>query len=132
MDREFDLGRLPSEEEHLLSGGKIGKRNLSMPFLERDEDWAEQLDSWLSKWQDKTGHYGKQPKAVAMAGRLLGSKLKIPLSHSVEDISDYLKRVNPKASPRDRRSAAEFVYGLTSPKEETVELTSYLEGDTED
>ncbi len=130
-EREYDLGRLPSEEEHLVSGGRIGKSDISLPFLDRDEDWEEHLSSWLGKWQDKTGNYGKQPKAVAMAGRLLGSKLKIPLSHSVEDISDYFKRVNPEASSRDRKSAAEFVYGLTSPKTESVELITYLEGSEE-
>ncbi len=132
VEEQYDLGRLPSEEEHLLSGGKIGKSSLSMPFLERDDDWTEQLNAWVGKWQDKTGNYGKQPKAVWMAGRLLGSRLKIPLEHSVEDISNYFKRGYPEASSKERNDAAKFVYGLTSPKEEDIEVTSFLEGDPEE
>lgn len=127
-DKQFDLGDLPSEGDHLLRGGTIKKSSYEMPFLERDPDWEEQLSSWVGKWQDKTGLYNKQPKEVFMAGRLLGSGLKIPLEHSIEDISNYFKRGYPEASSKTRRSAARFVYGLTSPKTESVELTLYGEG----
>lgn len=123
---KYDLGNLPSEEEHLLSGGRVKKSTHSLPFLERDADWSRQLSSWLERWQEKTGLYNKQPKAVAMAGRLLGSNLKIPLSHSVKDISGYFKRGYPEASAKERKDAARFVYGLTSSKSEDVEVTTYL------
>ena len=115
---------LPSEEEHLLSGGRL--RYSSIPAYTVVDDWEEYLEKGLDQIRTRRD----LPYTISTAAIVAKNHLGDPLTYKIGDhtkpvIRGILLRENPGIPDKVLDLATKLVYSLT--KSSTITPVEYLD-----